>query len=75
MFFGGAIAYDAREGSTRETIGWITALAAMTLGFAVHIPVLLYNRPRWLVPPHLRDEPGALAERRARRRGATTRRG
>jgi hypothetical protein len=69
MFLGSALAYGARPGSTLETVGWVVAAVAVLAGLAAHVPILLYNRPRRLVPPHLRDEPGALAEWRARRRG------
>jgi hypothetical protein len=69
FFFAGALASDAPSGSTRQTVGMLTGLVALLLAFAIHIPVLLFNRPRWIVPPRLRDEPGALAEWRARRRG------
>lgn len=45
-------------------------IAALT--FVVFLPLVLgvffFNRPRWCVPPHRRDEPGALAEYRAGRR-------
>jgi len=30
--------------------------------FLVAIMVLLFNRPKFVVPPHLRDQPGALRE-------------
>ena len=47
-------------------------MRGLLLGVLVHGSIVLFNRPQALVPPHLRDEPGALAERRARRapRGA-----
>jgi hypothetical protein len=51
-------AYDA---------GMAIAVGALLLGALVHGSIVLFNRPRALVPPLLRDEPGALAERRQRR--------
>jgi hypothetical protein len=35
---------------------------ALFAGVALHVPILLLNRPKALVPPGLRDEPGALRE-------------
>jgi len=36
---------------------------ATTLGtFGVSIAIILYNRPRWLVPPALRSEPGVFQQ-------------
>ena len=47
---------------------------AMGIGFAgvlglflLALPITFFNRPRFLVPPHQRDEPGALAEWRRER--------
>jgi len=47
--------------------GWAKAaavgLAIATLGtFGVSIAIILYNRPRWLVPPALRSEPGVFQQ-------------
>ena len=50
--------------------GMAIAAIALLMGALVHAGIVLFNRPRALVPPHLRDEPGALAARRARRRRA-----
>ncbi len=42
--------------------------AATFFGFLpLVLGVFFFNRPRWCVPPHRRDEPGALAEFRAHR--------
>jgi len=38
----------------------IVLIALVILSFLVAISILLVNRPRWLVPPHMRDEPGLL---------------
>lgn len=43
--------------------------AAVVLFCAVLVlygSVILFNRPRWVVPPHARDQPGAVHEWRAR---------
>lgn len=60
--FGGQQAYDP---------GMAVAAAGLLGLFLVQLPIVFFNRPRFAVPPHLRDEPGALAEMRARRRRAT----
>ncbi len=44
-----------------SAIGFFGVLALMA-------SITLFNRPRSLVPPHRRSEPGSLAARRARRR-------
>ncbi len=36
--------------------------------FAMMASITLFNRPRFLVPPHRRSEPGSRAAHRARRR-------
>ena len=40
--------------------------------FLLAFPITFFNRPRFLVPPHQRDEPGAVEEWR-RARGARPR--
>ena len=45
-------------------------LAGLLGFFLLALPITYFNRPRFLVPPHQRDDPGALAEwRRARHAG------
>ena len=42
-------------------------LAGLLGFFLLALPITYFNRPRFLVPPHQRDDPGALAGwRRAR---------
>ena len=51
------------------------AVAVFLSSLIVGPVVLLFNRPRWLVPPHLRGDPGYLeVRRRGRRTGSTARR-
>lgn len=53
-----------------ESIGPVVG-AALVLFFALLVlggSVALFNRPRWVVPPHARNEPGAVHEWRVRRR-------
>ena len=63
VLFGGAA---VAELSSAEDLGMgISALGLLG------VPLIFFNRPRTLVPPHQRGEPGALEEwRRARRRRA-----
>lgn len=51
-------------------------LGLFYLGLVAAASVFLFNRPRFLVAPHLRQAPGALAERagRADRRGRVRKR-
>jgi hypothetical protein len=63
-------------GITSDLVGsdskyYDTVMAIGSLGllvmFLVAFPIMYLNRPRFLVPPHQRDEPGAVAEWRAAR--------
>ena len=64
FMIGGAADALLEDGTTGSTIA--TAVAAVGfVGFlAVQIPIILYNRPKALVPPHLRGELGTRQERR-----------
>ena len=64
LFFAGALVAELTDA---YDLGMAVSAGALLLGVLVHASIVLYNRPRALVPPHLRAEPGALAERRARR--------
>jgi hypothetical protein len=64
MLVGAGIA----EWSGSVDAGMTLASVAFAAGILVYGAIVLFNRPRSLVPPHLRDEPGALAERRRRKR-------
>lgn len=49
---------------------WVKAaaaglLAAMVVGLVTSAIIILYNKPRFLVPPGVRDEPGLLQNNRA----------
>jgi len=68
-FFAGAL---VAEVSDADDAGMAISACALLLGVLVHGSIVLFNRPKALVPPHLRDEPGALAERRARRHRAVS---
>jgi hypothetical protein len=69
LFAGAAIA----ELSSADGLGMgISFLGLLGVPF-VQLPIIFLNRPRSLVPPHQRDEPGALEERRRARRGRAAR--
>lgn len=51
-----------------ESIGPVVG-SALVLFFALlalYTSVVLFNRPRWVVPPYARDQPGAVREWRTR---------
>ena len=64
LFCAGALAAEVTDA---YDAGMAVSVAGLLLGVLVHASIVLFNRPKALVPPHLRDEPGALAERRQRR--------
>jgi hypothetical protein len=49
----------------------VTLLVVSAFAMPVYWSVVLFNRPKWLVAPHLRDEPGAIEM--GRRRAAARR--
>lgn len=70
------LAFTAQELLGTETAAGDVALVVGTVlglgALLIVASITPFNRPRLLVPPHLRSEPGLLAERRRRR---TSRRG
>ena len=55
------------HGGTKLTPLMLIALAnliAMLVAFVLHFSVIYFNRPRWLVPPFMRHEPGVIEGRR-----------
>jgi hypothetical protein len=77
LFVGGCLA--ALAGSILK-LRWLVAPGAVALVLAVvpfgrHLRVNMVNRPRWLVPPRLRDQPGWLGQWPHRRRRHADRRG
>jgi len=69
LLIGGGIAADlAGKESSGYDVGMTIGLAGLLGIVLLALPITFFNRPRFLVPPHQRDEPGAVAEwRRARR--------
>jgi len=69
LLLGGGIAADlAGEGSAGYDVAMGIGLIGLLGVIGLALPITFYNRPRFLVPPHQRDEPGAVAEWRAARR-------
>src|SRR3954453_18390597 len=68
VLIGGGIAADlAGRDSSGYDVGMAVGLVGLLGIVLLALPIALYNRPRFLVPPHQRDEPGALAEWRRER--------
>jgi hypothetical protein len=68
LLIGGGIGADlAGKDSSGYDIGMSIGLAGLLGIFLLALPITFFNRPRFLVPPHQRDEPGAVAEWRAAR--------
>jgi hypothetical protein len=77
LFSGGCLAALA---SSVLNVRWLVALGAVALvlamvAFVLHLMVNMVNRPRWLVPPRLRHQPGWLGQWQRRRRQHADRRG
>ena len=53
---------DAATGSIAPSFRWVV-LALLGLVFLLDACVILFNRPRFLVPPSLRSEPGLIGGR------------
>src|ERR1700709_1527121 len=61
LLIGGGIGADlAGKDSSGSPIGRTIALAALLGILLLALPITFFNRPRFLVPPHQRDEPGAV---------------
>ncbi len=51
----------------------LLCIGVMLCGIALHALVNAFNRPRWLVAPPYRHQPGWVAQRRARRKNLRSR--
>ena len=68
LLIGGGIGANLLgEDSAGYDIGMSIGLVGLLGIFLLALPITFFNRPRFLVPPHQRDEPGAVAEWRAAR--------
>ena len=73
VLIGGGIAGDLiGEGEPGYDIAMSIGVVGLLGLFLLAFPITFFNRPRFLVPPHQRDEPGAIEEWR-RARGAAAR--
>jgi hypothetical protein len=45
-----------------DDLGMTLGVIGLVGSVALHVPILLFNRPKALVPPDLRNQPGALRE-------------
>jgi hypothetical protein len=61
---GGAVA----ELTSKDDLGMALGLIGILAGTTLHLAIVLVNRPKALVPPALRAQPGAIEEWRQRRR-------
>ena len=68
LLIGGGIAGDLVKDSPGYDIVMSVGLVGLLGMFLLALPIMYFNRPRFAVPPHQRDEPGAVAEWRAARR-------
>jgi hypothetical protein len=68
LLVGGGVGADfAGKDSPGYDIGMGIGLAGLLGIFLLALPITFFNRPRFLVPPHQRDDPGALEEWRSAR--------
>jgi hypothetical protein len=68
LLIGGGIGASlAGKDSSGYDIGMSIGLVGLLGIFLFALPITFFNRPRFLVPPHQRDEPGAVAEWRSAR--------
>jgi hypothetical protein len=58
LVFGGGAVAELSDADLGMALGAIGLLASVVL----HVPILLWNRPKAFVPPPMRRQPGALRE-------------
>jgi hypothetical protein len=66
MLLFAALRYLGEQSPLYDTLGWLVT-ASMAMAIALNVSITLWNRPKSLVPPHLRAEPGSREIRRRRR--------
>lgn len=64
---GDASAYLHKGAAEAARILAFVFLGLFVVGLIIHFSVMLFNRPKFIVPPPQRNEPGVIAERAARR--------
>ena len=67
LIAGGGVADAIGKDGAGYDIAMSVGLVGLLGIFVLALPITFFNRPRFLVPPHQRDEPGALAEWRTAR--------
>lgn len=56
------------EGSVMAGVVFLISTCIIVFSLALEVLVVLFNKPKFVVPPHMRAELGVLANRRARRK-------
>lgn len=62
----GALA-GPRLGAEPDYVVVVVAMTGVFVSFCLVVSIMFFNQPKFLVPPHLRAEPGILAFRRRER--------
>ncbi len=68
-----SVFFSLRTNSPTYTVLVEIGVIVMVVGFSLWATITLFNRPRFLVPPVMRADPGLLAERRAGKRAGQDR--
>ena len=68
---GYALDNSGTEAALAQTVIIVSAAVGVTLLFILGPAVVLFNRPKWAVVPHLRHQSGAIAEWRGKRSAPT----
>jgi hypothetical protein len=68
---GAAVAGLPRHSAPAAEIAvFVVAIAGILITVAAFLGIMWFNQPKFLVPPHLRGQPGSLAGRRQEKHGA-----
>ena len=69
LLFAGGLTLGEGEVSTAGAYVVAGAVVVILLCLLCEVTVILFNRPKFVVPPHMRADPGVITARRARRKG------
>lgn len=50
------------DGGNIVGVGSVVSFSLLLALFVMYLGIMFFNRPRWLVAPHLRSQPGAVKE-------------
>lgn len=64
----GSVLFSVRPNSPASVLCAEIIAVVMAVGCLLWATIMLFNRPRFVVPPAMRADPGLLAERRAAKR-------